>query len=95
MIYQSFRGLNWSILDATEHCKHLNTGIGYFVIDNFIGSSFAKSLTTELIHENNLQATQFQIDQSSSEYGQVRSPFINQVKIKKYLEIDIFIFSSA
>lgn len=91
MIHQSFRGLNRSIHDSSDNCKCLNNGIGYFIIENFLDSSFVKSLSTELIKENYLQVTQFQINQSSSEYGQVRSPFINQPNIKKYLESPIFV----
>ena len=88
--FQGFRGLDWSIDDSSLNFKKLNNEEGFFVIDKYIDMDTVHTLSDELINENNLQMKHFNILESSPEFGQVRSPFINQEEIRRYLENPIF-----
>ena len=84
-IFQKFVGINQG--KKSNNSKHikLTEGCGYYIIDNFVPLEDLKKIFNDLLFLEKKQFNNTGIDANSSEYGQVRSPFLSSEAIRNLL----------
>ncbi|KGG00265.1 MULTISPECIES: hypothetical protein [Prochlorococcus] len=84
-IFQEYVGINKG--KDSDNLRHndLTNGCGYYIIDNFIPIKELKKIFNDLLFIDTNQFSNKENNINSSEYGQIRSPFLSSESIRNLL----------
>ena len=80
---QEYKGIYEPSIRAKYLCDS-----GYHIVENFITLEFANKLRLEVLHQFSYQTKEYSIAPNDSEYGQVRSPFLESQLIRDFISSD-------
>ncbi len=89
--FQSYLGIGASEKSNDKKVLELTDGCGYYVIDNVISLEDLRLISQNLIEIEKQQLDTMSIDETSPEYGQIRSPFLFSKTIRRLLCSELII----
>ena len=90
-IFQEYVGINQNKTFNNAENKKLQEGSGYYVINDFIPLEDIRKIVQDLLLIEKKQISTTRLSPNSSEFGQIRSPFIDSEFITKLLCSDLII----